>query len=264
MIELPQPGEIVPRSTESPRRMIVTSLPKVGKTSAWSFLPNHLIIDLEDGSEFVNATKVNIKKEAAAEGIDPLTYLYQVAKKIQEANKKNKGPVYEFIIIDTTTALEDMARTLATEMYKKSPIGKNYQGTDVINDLEFGSGYGWLRAAFDRLYNEFDGLAGTCLILSGHVKSASIKKKGKDVSVRDINLTGKLKHIVCADADAIGFMYRDKDGITNIISFKSGEDDLVTGARTPHLRGKDIPVTKLVDPEKDEFESYWDKIFIDI
>ena len=43
-----------------PRRLLLYSVPKAGKTTIFSQLPNSLIIDTEDGSDFVDALKIKI------------------------------------------------------------------------------------------------------------------------------------------------------------------------------------------------------------
>lgn len=68
-----------------------------------------------------------------------------------------------------------------------------------------------------------------------------------------------LKTLVCADMDAIGYMYRHKDGDKNILSFKSSEQDLATGSRSKHLRNEEFVISELRD---DTLVTYWDNIFI--
>lgn len=259
MIELPKPNTIVKVERESPRRLIILSRPKVGKTTAVMGLPNHLLLDFEDGSEFVEGTKINIRKIASKENIPVLAAVKQIADSIAKANKEAGSRVYDHIVLDTATSMEDLARELATILYKKSTVGKDFKGTDVVSELEYGAGYLWLRRAFDMLYSSFDNLAEKSLILLGHVKDSSIKKDGKDLSVKDINLTGKLKHIVCADADGIGYMYREKNN--TMISFVNDEEDIVTGARSKHLRDKTFKVCTLNDDGT--FSYNWESIFID-
>ena len=46
--------------------------------------------------------------------------------------------------------------------------------------------------------------------------------KGKEVAVKDLDLTGKIKQITCANADAVGYIYRDDE--KTMISFDSMDD----------------------------------------
>lgn len=97
-----------------------------GKTSLLSTLDNNLIIDLEDGSDYVEALKIKIHN---------VNELNNLCKEIIKA-----GCPYKFITIDTVTALEEIAKPLALNMYKASPLGKNYTGNDILS-LPMGAGY---------------------------------------------------------------------------------------------------------------------------
>lgn len=117
--------------------------------------------------------------------------------------------------------------------------------------------YEWLRQAYEKILSILEPHARICAIEVGHVKDASIMKNGSDVSARDIQLPGKLKMILCQNADAVGYMYR-KDGQT-ILSFVTGERDLATGARPPHLKDQNIV---LVEEKEGKFVFNWDKVFL--
>ena len=59
-------------------------------------------------------------------------------------------------------------------------------------------------------------------------------KKGKEVAVKDLDLTGKIKQITCANPfDAVGYIYREDD--ETMISFNS-MDDVTAGSRCNHLK----------------------------
>lgn len=246
------------RVANDPRRLVIFSPPKCGKTELVAGLQNSLLIDLEDGSEYVDTDKINIIKEANKTGKTNYQVLIELIGELDTIKKS--GQTFDYVILDTATALEDIAKDLAAEMYRKNPIGKNWTGTDILT-LPQGAGYQWIRMAFDKLYNSFQPYAKKCLILLTHVKDASINKEGKEIMLRDVQLTGKLKTIVAANADAIGFLYRAKSGNENILSFKHGNEDLVSGARSKHLSGKEFIISK--KNEDETLETYWDEIFID-
>ncbi len=94
-------------------------------------------------------------------------------------------------------------------------------------------------------------------IFLGHLKDKMLEKDGKEVSARDIDLTGKLRNIACANSDAIGYLYRDKN--QTILSFKTTQDTLC-GARPEHLRNKEIV---LLEYDEGKFIHHWDEIYID-
>jgi len=259
-MKLPKPNQVVEVKNKNPDKLFIFSHPKVGKTSLVAGLPNHLLIDVEGGSKFVSGTKINVTEMAEKENISLLKALKEVANSIREANKEAGKKIYDYGIIDTATKLEEVAKDLAGILYKTTPMGKSWNGSDITT-LPNGAGYNWLRLAYQRIYQDFEGLFNKCFIMLGHVKNASINKDGKDLAAKDINLTGKLKTIVAADADAIGFLYRKKGEPINILSFKTSENDLATGARPPHLRGKEFEISKLVDDNI--VETYWEQIFIE-
>jgi len=97
---------------KSPKNLIIFSKPKIGKTSLLSTLDNCLILDLEGGTKYLNAMKVEAKT---------FEELKEVGKAIKEA-----GNPYKYIAVDTITALEEMIVPYAEILYSKAPMGKNW------------------------------------------------------------------------------------------------------------------------------------------
>jgi hypothetical protein len=224
----------------NPKRIVIYSKPKTGKTTAYAGLEKNLIIDLENGSDFVDALKVKVSS---------LQELLDTGKAIKAA-----GNPYEFVTIDTVTALEDMIMPLAIKLYRQTPMGKNFDG-DTVTTLPNGAGYLYIRQAFFQVLDFIDTLAPT-IILSGHIKDKVVDDKGEMVMSANIDLTGKIKSLICANADAIGYMYRK--GNKTILSFKTN-DDVTCGARPEHLRNEEIVVTEMIDGE---LKTSWEKVFI--
>jgi len=257
MIKLPK--TIQPATSIGLRKLLLFGHAKLGKTELLSKLPNCLLIDLESGSHAYPGMTINVKKIAQETGKSVLEVLREVAVSIEEENKKNGSPIYDFIAIDTLTALEDYAVELATIMYKTTTIGKNYKGSNVVTDLDKGLGYSFLREAFKKIYTSFEMLPKECLILVGHVKNSSVLKEGKDLSARDLNLVGKNKILVAQDVDAIGYMYREQNSKVNYISFETSETDLATGSRAKHLSNRKIKISEM--GEDNNLVTYWEEIF---
>src|ERR1017187_4336176 len=130
-VEIALPTSKVAISRTNPKRLIIYSKPKVGKTTALAGLENCLLLDFEGGSDYVEALKVKISN---------LADLRKVGTKIIEA-----GNPYKYIAIDTVTAMEDMVKPLALKKYQETPMGKMFDG-DVLT-LPNGAGYGYLRSA---------------------------------------------------------------------------------------------------------------------
>jgi hypothetical protein len=245
------PTGIVGAVTKSPKNLVIFSKPKVGKTTLLSQLPNSLLIDLEDGSDYVAAVKIKITT------IQDLFNLEQAII--------NAGKPYKYIAIDTISALENMCVSYAEFLYSKSPMGANWftpttggkaKHGNILN-MANGAGYPWLRQAFEDIVKRFKALC-PHLILLGHVKDTMLEKNGNSFEALDLNLTGKLKIFTTSKADAIGYLVRK--GNKNILSFKT-QDDILCGARPEHLRNKEIVISEIAEDGK--VTTYWDQIFID-
>ena len=202
MFELPL--EKTKAERVNPKKIILFSNPKVGKSTMVAALENNLIIDLENGLGFLDALKVNVLQLAKEQNQTPLTILKEVINKIATANEKKGGFVYKYITIDTVSALEDIALELANKLYKNTPMGRNWQGDDVTK-LPNGAGYQYLREAMEIILNELEPLCDTLIIL-GHLKGKFVEKEGKEMEARGLALTGKLSSMLCANVDAIGLL----------------------------------------------------------
>jgi len=233
------PTKKVKADRVNPKRLIVYSKPKTGKTTAFAGLDDNLIIDLENGADYVEAMKVKANN---------LQELKEVGKAIKEA-----GYPYQYITIDTVTALEDMVMPLAINLYKQTPMGKNYSGDSILT-LPNGAGYLYVRQAFFQVLDFIDTLA-PHIILSGHIKDKQVDDKGEMVMSANIDLTGKIKSLICANADAIGYMYRK--GNETILSFKTNEE-VTCGARPEHLRNEEIVISEMKDGK---LKTYWNKVY---
>jgi hypothetical protein len=255
MIDLPK--EVGGPSRKNPKKLIIFSSPKAGKTHALSLLEDNLILDLESGSGFVAGLKINVLDEAKKQDIKPIMALKQIIDSITKANNAKKGYLYKYISIDTVSALEDFyAPTLALSLYKNTPIGRNFQGDNVL-ELPQGAGYYWQRLAMIMILDELEALCET-LIISGHTKDKLVELNGKEMTQRGLDLVGKMPSILCSKSDAICYLYR-KDNQT-IANFKTA-DSLSVGARPEHLKNQEIVL--LEQNENGEFVSHWDKIFIE-
>ena len=113
--------------SNNPKNLIMYGLPKVGKTTLLSLLPKCLIIDLESGTDYVEAysLKANTYQE-----------LFMIAKEL----KDNPGQ-FDYVAIDTITALEDVCLPYANKLYRETPMGVNFDPNANILKLPNGAGY---------------------------------------------------------------------------------------------------------------------------
>ena len=111
VMELPK--KKVKASRKSPKNMIIYGPPKIGKTTVLSQLDDCLIIDLEEGSDMVDALKVKVSS---------LKELAEVGKAIVK-----EGKPYKYVAIDTISKLEEWCEDEAKKLYMTTPMGKNFE-----------------------------------------------------------------------------------------------------------------------------------------
>lgn len=241
-IKLPtQKSEVL---TQNPKNLIIFGLPKAGKTTLLSMLPKCLIIDLEDGTDYVSAYVLKAK-----------TYqdLFTIAKELKQNPEQ-----FDFVALDTITALEDIALPYANMLYRNTTMGVNWDPNTSVLKLPNGAGYAYLREAVQAIIGWFEQVADN-VILVGHVKDKVLNEAATELNVKDLDMTGKIGRILSASSDAICYIYRDSEEGTLNANF--GDDkSVLTGARMPHLSGKTIVLSKR-DPETGKIDAYWENIY---
>ena len=233
------PVEKVPAKVQDPKRLIIFSKPKRGKTTALAALDGCLIVDTENGSNYVDAYKVQI---------ETIQDINELCKQLKAANYP-----YKFIAIDTITMLEDVCKPLALKLYQATAAGANYTG-DIINAPN-GAGWGHLRTAVEMVIDKIESCTQN-LILVCHCKDAAIDKS--ELTIKQIDLAGKLGRILAAKADAIGLLDRDEDSNT-LLSFDTADKFTECGARPEHLRNKIITLGEMQEDGHVEF--HWERVF---
>ena len=243
-------------SRVNPKKIIIYGNPKTGKSTALSQLDNCLIIDVEDGTNFLEALKINVLELARQKETSPLVILKDVINSIKTHNKENGGYLYKFIALDTVSALEDIVLPLANNLYKKTTQGKNWDGDDVTL-LGNGAGYRWTRLALAMVINELEEICDTLIIL-GHIKDKMVTRGGEEMNEQGLDLTGKMAGILASKVDAVGYIYR-KDNQT-IVDFTATET-MVCGGRCAHLVNKKVVLIESDDDNNIKVD--WSEIFLD-
>ena len=200
--------------SNNPRVMLLYGAPKVGKTTALSQLDDCLIIDTEQGAGMVEGY------------IEEANNREDLIKILKEASD---GHEYKYVAIDTIDKIADWAeKTVCAE-----------EGVTAIADLSFGKGFALVREKVLNTVKHMKAIFPHVIII-GHRKWARAVLDSKAiVEPESLDLTGKLKNMLMADCDAIGYVYRDPDKGKLMVSFKANEA-LEAGSRSPHLRGKEI------------------------
>ena len=257
MSDLILPTKPTKAALKNPSPLLIFGQPKIGKTTCVSALENNLVLNFED-------------KVQTADGmvmyIDSLKKLKEVAKAIKDADKP-----YDYITVDTLTRVEEMCILEAERIYMRTPMGKEWIRRDEngkltptcgkskytsILFLPNGSGYQYLRQAFKQVTNLIESLAPNIIYIA-HVKTTNILKNGAEVSSHDINLIGKNKQTVSADAQAIAYMTRVNK--KNYLSFLPSED-ILAGCKIKRLEGQEILISEY--DEDDNLITNWDQIYI--
>jgi|TARA_R100000482_G_C5127339_1_gene149553 hypothetical protein len=200
--------------SQNPKTMLLYGAPKVGKTTALSQLDDCLIIDTEGGANMI---------EGYVEAINSRKELIELLKQAQE------GHEYKYVAIDTIDKIATWAEQAVCEE----------ESVSAVQDLAFGKGFGLVR---EKVLNTVGILKQIFphVIIIGHRKWARAVVDSKAiVEPESLDLTGKLKNMLMADCDAIGYVYRDEEKGNLMVSFKANES-LEAGSRSPHLKGKEL------------------------
>lgn len=234
------PLKKIPATLQDPKNLILYGIPKVGKTTLLSQLEDCLIIDTEEGSDYVDAIKVKVKN---------LDDIISLCKAI-----KNAGNPYKFAAVDTISTLEDICTPLALKRYLK----EDPEFTGDLLSIPYGKGYVLLKDAMLDVIATINKVVPN-IILVGHVKDKSVAKvdsSGESV-IKDINLMGKTPSILSAKSDAIGFITRNMEGDLIIDFVNNGST--IAGARPTHLAGKTLVVAE--KQEDGSFIPHWERIY---
>ena len=203
----------------NPGILLLYGAPKVGKTTMLSKLNDCLVVDTEQGGNMLEGYfhSVNSKEE--------LLQFYAEAA---------EGHEYKYFALDT---VDKIVTWTEKDVCREFDI-------ESINDLPFGKGFGLVR---ERVMNNIKKLTSLCdhLIIVGHRKTASPIDNSTAIEPESLDISGKLKNMIMAQADGIGYMFREDDKL--MVSFESGKA-LEAGSRCEHLRGK-------------VFEFDWNKIY---
>lgn len=244
---------------------ILYGLPKCGKTTILSQLPNCLIIDTENGSDKISGM---IKKVPQDKGpVGKMQWLDKFADELIKAGKP-----YDYVAIDTLTEINEWAEWSGTFRYMNSVLGSSFNrekdamgkpikgGTKLkasdddyesVHTMPEGFGYRWSREDTIRVFEKYLRVANKCVFFICHVEDKFVgggDNRGKlkeEVAPKQISLTGKIKDILPRKVDAVGYIYNEDGEIK--VNF-TGSEERVGGNRCPHLQGYNGPLD-------------WNKIF---
>lgn len=221
---------------------ILFGLPKCGKTTLLSKLPNCLIIDTENGTNKIAALVKKIPEDRGP--VSKMKWLEDFADYLIA-----EGRPYDYIAIDTLTEVNELAEWSGTYRYMVSAQGQKFNRDEEgnllkptsddyqsVHTLGQGFGYRWSREDTLRVFDKFKKAAKKCVFFVCHVedKFMATKENTEVVVPKQLALTGKLRDILPRKVDAIGYVYNDEGVIK--INF-TGNEERVGGSRALHLQG---------------------------
>jgi hypothetical protein len=237
----------------NPCRLLMYGPPKVGKTkavAALSMAPHAgyetLIVELEKGNaDFVEGL------------ITKVASLDELLKLVEEVRALNASKARHIrLAIDTLDVLEEWCEGDATLAYRKSGIGVNFKGESVL-ELPKGAGYLHLRTSFKSVLSIIEEACDEVIYIA-HLREKLLGEEGKQVAAKDLDLTGKIRNIVCARANAIASVSRNAQSQL-MADFRTSE--LVNcGGHCPHLAGKQLVLGEVGPDGGTKF--YWDRIYL--
>lgn len=219
------PNAPVEALRDTPALAILFGQSKVGKTGELIALKDCLIIDTEKGTDTRKALKVNVNS---------LSELKEVMVALKQRKKK-----YTYIAFDTIDKIV---------MWLEAAVAKT-NGVKDIGDIPYGGGYSQVRTSILTMIEKMKELS-EHIILVAHRKKTIIGEDSILFDASSLDMTGRLKNMLCADADLIGYMYRDsKDDNKLSLSFTTN-NEIDAGTRNPDLAGKTFPFDwKLIYPK---------------
>jgi hypothetical protein len=246
-MELKLPEKITEVRETAPNDLILISVPKTGKSTILAELTKGkngegILFNLEKGgTDYLSGKFLDIYPTATTSMREALDNY----KGYRDLLLKNKGK-YKFLLIDSLTALNDLAEIMGTYYYMYSiPQGKNFNKDPktgkvydfedplfkTVNSLPEGYGYQYSRKWFLDQIDMFSEIA-PYRIYTAHVKDKLIKNsQDETISGMEINLTGKLKNIMSSRVSAMCKLIADGD--KRYLSFQVDNDNVIAGSRVP-------------------------------
>lgn len=273
MIELPK--DITQPQGAAPRDLAIISIPKCGKGTILGKLTeekNAIVLDLEKGGyDYIPARKLSTYTDQSTTKFESYSNYITYRNLLLE----NKG-VYDYLIIDGLSDLDDIADIGGTFLYMNSIIGKKwnrkgdipggdpYSPTDPewrsVLSLAEGAGYKYHRDWFFQQFELFRQIS-PYRIYAAHVVDKYIKDNGKEEVVgSEISLTGKLKFMFASKVTSLAKLVAE--GNKRYLNFDVINDSVISGSRAPHLNGKILISEMKIDSDsKNYVKTYWENIY---
>lgn len=223
--------------------LLIFGLPKTGKSSLISGLPNSLTLMFEDNADIIEGYKVKV---------DSKDTLVSILKELKEDKR------FKYIVFDTITNMSDIVIDIAEKKYSETILGKSWY-TDgkakykSLENLPMGAGYKFIKEAYIDIFNYIKAI-GKIPVAIGHLKTS--RRDNTEAIVHELDISTSIRNIISANFSAIGYVYRSNDGTKNILSFKTG-GDILAGTRNKELANKEFVISEMKDGK---LTYHWDTI----
>lgn len=236
---IPPRGAVCPALSKEPFNYVKYAYPGTGKSPMVSVLPDHLFVDLQNGSKYFPCRRVNVGN-------------YEEFGEVMQYWRAHPAT---FLIVDPITTLVEWAEARATAWFKSVPIGSSEKMQQLGSVLELkgredgGGSPGWmyLRKHFMEMVAPCWARPDTRTIFVGHVRDAMLAdatqrggKQGSEVDEKDLDLPGKLRNIFLSECDLAGYAFRSAAGNTLKVSFAAKKNAAFVKCRCPHLHNRTL------------------------
>lgn len=226
--------------------LLLIGATKIGKTHLVSKLPDNIILGFERGAEMYDNYRVMINslKEFGA-----------VLKELKTDTK------FKYVTIDTITSMEEYIYELAEIKYSETILGKHWfekgkKEYKRIDNLPNGAGYRYIDEAINSILDSLEKTNKT-IIFIGHLKFSTLEKDGIEVTVKDVDVMGRMRKALVTRCEAIAFIER-RENTKNYLSFRNS--GLIGSSWVRELSNKDILISEF-DETTGDIKTYWDSIF---
>lgn len=246
MIEIPKEKNKI--ENRPLRNVVLFGLPKIGKSSL-AANDETLIISFEHNTSHVEGYIIDLSERKEYKEL--LKDIKDLCDKLKEDTK------FRYIAVDNLSSLLPLVKYIAEVLYNNTAIGKNWfvenkqKYGDILN-LPKGMGYDFLKQAYIKMIEIFNGTGKTCIWLA-HVKDKYVEEAGI-VSMMEVDIPISSARAFGKESEAIGYLYRIKDDTTKsvlnpktevtgdklIVSFIPAERNVLCGSNVRWLANKEF------------------------
>jgi hypothetical protein len=166
---------------------LLYALPKCGKSTFASKIPNALFLATEEGHNHLEVFKVNITKWED---------IYALTKELQKP-----GHGFTTLVIDIVDWLYKHCEHYICNKFE----------VFHPSDLAYGKGFSLVKDEFVRVMNGLSQM-GFGMIFISHAKEREMKKKNMSFTYMDTTLSGASSQLICGLCDYIFYAYIDDKG----------------------------------------------------